>query len=55
MLKKFDMEDCKPIGTPMVIGCKLSKEVESKETDQSLYMLMIGSVLYVIASRPDIM
>ena len=31
MLKKFEMEDYKPISTPMITGCKLSKEDESKE------------------------
>ena len=25
MLKRFQMEDSKPVGTPMVTGCKLSK------------------------------
>ena len=33
MLKKFRMEDCKPVSTPMVTGCKLSKDDESKEVD----------------------
>ena len=31
MLKRFQMEDYKPMSTPMVTGCKLSKEDESKE------------------------
>jgi hypothetical protein len=30
MLKKFGMEDCKPISTLMIIGCKLRKDGESK-------------------------
>ena len=30
MLKKFGMEDYKPISTPMTTGCKLSKDDESK-------------------------
>jgi hypothetical protein len=55
MLNKFEMEDCKPVSTPMVIGCKLSKEDESKDANQTLYKLVIGILLYVIASRPDIM
>ena len=29
MLKKFKIEDCTPVNTPMVIGCKLSKNDES--------------------------
>ena len=55
MLKKFQMEECKPISTPMVTGCKLSKDDESLEVDQKLYRSMIGSLLYVIASRPNVM
>jgi hypothetical protein len=55
MLKDFDMEDCKHVSTPMVIGCKLNKEDESKEIDKSLYRSMIGSLLYVTPSRPYIM
>jgi hypothetical protein len=37
MLRRFEMEDCKPVKTPMVTGCKLSKEDESKEENQTLY------------------
>ena len=48
------MEDCKPMSTPMIISCKLSKDDESKEFDQRLYMSMIGSLLYVTTSRPDV-
>ena len=55
MLKKFKMEDCKPVLTPMVTGCKLSIEDSSKDVDQELYRSMIGSLLYVTASRPDVM
>jgi hypothetical protein len=55
MLKRFDMEDCKPFNTPMVTGCKINKEDESKEIVQSLYRSMIGSLLYVTTSRLDIM
>ena len=55
MLKKFGMEDCKEISTPMIDGCKLRKDDESKEIDQKLYRSMICSLLYVMASRPDVM
>ena len=55
MLKKFGMEDCKPISTPMTTGCKLSKDDESKEVDQKLCRSMIGSLLYVTTSRPYVM
>lgn len=39
MLKRFKFEDCKPICTPMTVGCKLSKEDESKIVDQKLYKI----------------
>jgi hypothetical protein len=55
MLKRFQMEDSKPVGTPMVAGCKLSKDDDSPDVDQSSYRSMIGSLLYITASRPDIM
>jgi hypothetical protein len=55
MLKTFQMEDSKPMGTPMVIGCKLSKDDDSVDVDQSSYRSMVGSVLYITTSRPDIM
>jgi hypothetical protein len=39
----------------MVIGCKLSKDDDSPDVDQSSYRSMIGSLLYITTSRPDIM
>jgi hypothetical protein len=55
MIKRFIMEDCKPVITPMQTNCKLSKDDDSKSTDQRKYRSMIGSLLYVIASEPDVM
>ena len=55
MLKKFKMEYCKPVSTPMITGCKMSKEDESKEVDQRIYISMIGSLLYITSSRLDVM
>ena len=55
MLKKFGMEDYKPVRMPMITSCKLSKDDDSKEVDQKLYRSMIGSLLYVTTSRPDFM
>jgi hypothetical protein len=42
MLKRFGMEDCKPVITPMQTSCKLSKDDDSKSTDQRQYRSMIG-------------
>jgi hypothetical protein len=55
MLKKFQMEDSSPIRTPMVVGSKLNKDDMSLNVDQRTYRSMIGSLLYITASRPDIM
>ena len=55
MLKKFKMEDSKLVSTPMVTSCKLSKDDESLEVVHAMYIFMIGSLLYGIATRPDVM
>ena len=55
MLRKFNMADCKLVSTPMETGCKLTKNDDSPSVNQTLYRSMIGSLLYLTASRPDIM
>src|SRR5436190_3699397 len=55
MLKKFDMEGAKPIKTPMSTNRHLDLNNEGKSVDQKVYRSMIGSLLYLCASRPDIM
>jgi hypothetical protein len=55
MLKKFQMEYNKPMGTPMVTGCKLSLEDDSPKVDQMMYRSMVGSFLYSTTTRPNIM
>jgi hypothetical protein len=55
MLKRFQMENSKPVGTPMVTGCKLIKDDDSPDVDQSSYRSMIGILLYITTSHPDIM
>ena len=52
MLKKFGMEDCKPVSTPMIIGYKLRKDDGLKEVDQKLYRSMIGSLLIELSLMP---
>jgi len=55
MLKKFTMEDCKPVSIPMMIGCKLSKDDKFPSVDQTMYISMIGSLFYLKATRTDIL
>lgn len=54
VLKLFGMGDCKPVGTPMVTCCKLSKEDDSVPFDEKEYKSMIGELHYVVHRKPDI-
>lgn len=55
MLKKFEMENAKPLDTPMATNTNLSNDDEGEPMDNTKYRGMIGSLLYLTASRPDIM
>ncbi|GJS33233.1 hypothetical protein Tco_0531615 [Tanacetum coccineum] len=55
MLKKFGLEDSKPIKTPMSFEAKLTREEDGESVDGTKYRGMIGSLLYLTASWPDIM
>jgi hypothetical protein len=55
ILNKFGMKDAKPIKTPMGTNGYLDLDTGGKSVDQKVYRLMIGSLLYLCASRPDIM
>ena len=49
------MDKYKPIKTPMPTNEHLDLDKGGNPVDQTLYRSMIGSLLYLIASRPDIM
>ena len=55
VLKRYGMEDCAPMNTPMTIDYKLSKDDESPSIDETLYRSIIGALLYLTATRPNIM
>jgi hypothetical protein len=55
MIKRFGMEDCRSVTTPLQTSCKLRKHDDSKSIDQRQYTSMIGRLLYVTRSRPDVM
>eukprot|EP00253_Pinus_taeda_P025064 PITA_25064 len=52
VLKRFNI---KAAVTPTVIGLKLTKEDNSKDFDPKFYKSIVGSLMYLTASRPDIM
>nr|XP_016443545.1 PREDICTED: uncharacterized mitochondrial protein AtMg00240-like [Nicotiana tabacum] len=49
------MENTNPIGTPMSPTTTLEEDRNGKSLDETMYRGMIGSLLYLTASRPDIM
>jgi len=55
LLKKFGMQNAKEISTPMSTSCYLDKDEDGKSVEESKYRGMVGSLLYLTASRPDIM
>eukprot|EP00253_Pinus_taeda_P013886 PITA_13886 len=55
VLERFNMQDNKAAITPTVMGLKLSKEDNNKDFDHSLYKSIVGSLMYLTATRPDIM
>ncbi|GJZ24517.1 hypothetical protein Tco_0561976 [Tanacetum coccineum] len=55
ILKKFDLVNVKAAITPMETKLPLTKDEEAFDVDVHLYRSMIGSLMYLTASRPDIM
>eukprot|EP00253_Pinus_taeda_P025601 PITA_25601 len=55
VLERFNMQDSKAAITPTMMGLKLSNEDSSKDFDPRLYKSIVGSLMYLTATRPDIM
>eukprot|EP00253_Pinus_taeda_P017690 PITA_17690 len=55
VLKRFNMQNNKAAVTPTVMGLKLTKEDNSQDFDPKLYKSIAGSLMYLTATRPDIM
>src|SRR5271156_1975404 len=54
ILKKFGMEDSRPVGTPMSTRHKLSKDDDSNEVNHTTYKSMIDKLQHVVHTRPNI-
>ncbi|GJS39218.1 retrovirus-related pol polyprotein from transposon TNT 1-94 [Tanacetum coccineum] len=54
ILKKFDLHKSDPVDTPMVERTKLDEDLSGIPVDQTQYRSMIGSLMYLTASRPDL-
>ncbi|GJU20885.1 retrovirus-related pol polyprotein from transposon TNT 1-94 [Tanacetum coccineum] len=55
ILKKFGFSDVKTASTPMETHKPLLKDADREDVDEHLYRSMIGSLMYLTSSRPDIM
>jgi hypothetical protein len=54
IFKKFKMDYSKPLLTPMTTTTALDVDGDGEPVDQKEYRSMIGSILYLTATRPDI-
>ncbi|CAL8994678.1 unnamed protein product, partial [Prunus brigantina] len=55
LLEKFGMRDCKSVAIPLVVNEKLCKEDGSEAANESEFRQIVGSLLYLTATRPDVM
>ncbi|XP_016676551.1 uncharacterized mitochondrial protein AtMg00810-like [Gossypium hirsutum] len=55
ILNKFSMQNCKATNTLIAIGEKLSSQGDSEEVSESTYRSLVGCLLYLTATRQDIM
>jgi hypothetical protein len=54
LVKRFGLDGKSCAQTPMSTSVKISSDLAGKPVDPSLYRSMIGSLLYLTASQPDI-
>jgi isopentenyldiphosphate isomerase len=54
LIKKFNMDELKPVSTPMSTTTSLDPDKNDEVVDQREYMGMIGSLVYLTATRSDI-
>ena len=55
ILQRFRMDKCKPTETPIALGTKLTKNDDGLTLSSTLYKRMVGRLMYLTATRPDLM
>lgn len=54
LLERFRMEQCKTAATPLQQNLKLSSDDGTKQVDATLYRQLVGSLIYLTTTRPDL-
>eukprot|EP00253_Pinus_taeda_P026461 PITA_26461 len=54
LLERFRMEQCKTTATPLQQNLKLSSDDGTKQMDSTLYRQLVGSLIYLMTTRPDL-
>lgn len=55
VLRRFGMEHCNSVQNPIVPGFKIDKDENGTEVDSPFYKQLVGSMMYLTTTRPDIM
>ncbi|XP_059654249.1 secreted RxLR effector protein 161-like [Cornus florida] len=55
ILDRFQMKNCNSVSTPTEFGLKLVKDLEGRKVDSTIYKKIVGSLMYLVTTRPDIM
>lgn len=55
VLERFGMDKSKPVSTPVATGNKLTKEGDGNEVDTTHYKQIVGNLMYLTATRPNLM
>eukprot|EP00253_Pinus_taeda_P003038 PITA_03038 len=54
ILEKFNMHGCKPVDTPLPGGWRKEDATSGEEVDATVYRQLVGSLMYLVNTRPDI-
>eukprot|EP00253_Pinus_taeda_P012469 PITA_12469 len=54
LLEKFSMDQCRTATTPLQQNLKLSSDDDTKEVDATMYRQLVGSLIYLTTTRPDL-
>lgn len=55
LLERFHLHNGNPVKNPIVLGSKFSKDGGGAKVDATLFKQLIGSLMYITATRPDVM